>query len=483
MPNDNKKVPEAFERNAPRFDDDEPEELPQFLEYMERMMELDKTEDNDKNAFIVRYALRRPAKEWKKFESYTKSYKEFKKEILENYPAARDSKKGSIRVLNKALREFDSEDISEADADELMKLIRAMNVETSKLLKSGLLTHREAVPLFMDKLEAAFQRKILFNIDQIRERTAGPVQAADDSDDEDDNEGGGYTFNEVVTEAKRLVKKHNNNLDYFNTSSRREKKGKGRSLTVDERVIKNEPDERSLNMLGEIKMALVHMADRLSSENKEAKAATMEEIRQFYKSIPGTVPGAPNAQTMPPRQEVRFRPVNASDLCHYCQEAGSHWIANCPHRKRHIAEGLLKILNGRECFPNGVLIPLHGNKSRRQLVEEYQHKQPAPRQVNFASSYMQQGPGLYALTTEEQVAVETDSGEGYGYYDPNEYDSRDDEIMTMRVEQQNLMRQLAQFQRPPAGGVQPPLAAQGSESQLAVGTRANPSRTGNGSDF
>jgi hypothetical protein len=86
-----KKVPEFFEKNAPRFDDENPEELLPFLESIEHMMELAETDDNQKNTFVTRYAIHNVARQWKKFESYGKTYLEFKKEILENYPSAVDS--------------------------------------------------------------------------------------------------------------------------------------------------------------------------------------------------------------------------------------------------------------------------------------------------------------------------------------------------------------------------------------------------------
>ncbi|KAJ6626606.1 hypothetical protein B0H10DRAFT_1941627 [Mycena sp. CBHHK59/15] len=66
--------------------------------------------------------------------------------------------------------------------------------------------------------------------------------------------------------------------------------------------------------------------------------------------------------------------------------------------------------------------------------------------------------GVLNLSTEERQAVERDDGEGYGYYDPREYDLRDDEICTLWVEQAQMVRQFVQHQPTPTGGVQPPLA-------------------------
>ncbi|KAJ7466128.1 hypothetical protein FB451DRAFT_1019512, partial [Mycena latifolia] len=131
---DKKRIPERFEKNAPRFDDEKPEELPQFLEDMERMMEIESTEAAKKNEFLVRYAFQKPAEQWKKFKTYSKSYEEFKKEILENYPTAQTHKRGSMRKLLKIMKAYDDGDITMDDADEVMKLIREMNVEVDKLM-------------------------------------------------------------------------------------------------------------------------------------------------------------------------------------------------------------------------------------------------------------------------------------------------------------------------------------------------------------
>lgn len=494
MPDDGKKVPESYERNAPRFDDDEPEELPQFLMHMERMMELAKTKDDEKNAFLVRYAHRRPAEEWKKFESYEKSYKKFKKEIIENYPTSKDTERGSIRKLNKVMKTFDAEDIEISDADELMKLIRAMNVEVSKLKKSGLLTDREAVPMFLNKLDEAFQEKIIFALDQIRDRAPPPAAPADGTEPDDEEEEVGYTFEEVVREAKRLTKKYDNKLDYFNTNKRKDS-GKGRSMSPAPSktiTVKSEPSGAEMRMLEDIKQSLVGMSNRMDSSDK--RHASLE---QLYKSLPGRIAGAPDSQTMPQRQQVRFRSVTQSDLCYYCQVAGEHFISDCPHRRRHLAEGRLKVVNGKDCFANGVQIPIQGNKSRNQLVEEYAKKPPGAAGVNYASAYVQESPGLYSLVGEGS-GIGPDNSE-YDYFDPNDYDPRDDEIRTLQVEQQKLMRQLVQHQSHSGGGVQPPPAAakavdnsvvssllaalnqsmaHTTELQLAIGTRANPSRTG-----
>jgi hypothetical protein len=502
---DKKKIPESYEKNAPRFDDENPDELPQFLEYVERMMELEETADAEKNAFVCRYTSRKTREEWKRFETYDKSYKEFKKEILENYPSSVDRAKGSMLKLRRILSEFPDGDISMSDQDELMKLTRQMNSEASKLMESKMLADSVAVAMFLDKLTNRFREKILDNL----ERAPAAEGEEADSDPEERN----WTLKEVTDEAKRIAKRQNKTLEYLHKSSRGEKPV-GRSSSP--RPVKQEEAANATAMLESIKLSVVNMMDRLEaqttqklSQMDETNRKKLAELEQFYKSLPGRVAGAPDSQTLPPRPTVRFRAVQPGDLCHYCAEAGSHWISNCPHRAAHLAGGHLKVLMGKDCYPNGVPLPMYGPKSKKQLIDEYIQKQTKTQNVQTA--LVQRAAGGYQLDLAETVAIEEDDVDsGYHYYDPAEYDPRDDEIQTMRVEQANLLRQLAQHQtmqlqpRQSRAIQQAPstqqtsldvnfvstllaatLAKAGNLNQPMeqnVQTRANPSRTGNSSE-
>ncbi|KAJ7115587.1 hypothetical protein C8R43DRAFT_1138044 [Mycena crocata] len=191
---DKKKIPEPFERNAPRFDDDEPETLIQFLENIERMMEIEQTPADEKNAFLCRYALPRPRREWKIFESFGSTYEAFKKEILANYPSAREDDRGSIKKLNSILRKFEDGDLTLEDADGVMKLCRQMNVEVIKLLESSMLTDREAVPYFLSKLDQRFQEKLISSLDRLHEQADPPIKEED---------MGHYSFKDTISEARK----------------------------------------------------------------------------------------------------------------------------------------------------------------------------------------------------------------------------------------------------------------------------------------
>ncbi|KAJ7743807.1 hypothetical protein B0H16DRAFT_1727520 [Mycena metata] len=255
-----KKIPEAYEKNAPRFDDEKPEELLEFLENMERMMALAETPAREKNAFVVRYAYRRPAEEWKRFESYKQVYAKFKKEILSNYPSAKDSERGSMRKLLKSLKNFENEDIAITDTDELMKLA--------------------PIPLFLEKLMPRFQEKILDSLETERRGQPAPAATANANANAADEEDKTLTLKQVLNEAKRLAQQRDRDIDFFqrkNSSSRRD-------------MSPGPSDEQ-------IKLSVVNMMDKMESiqvqklsEMDQNQKKKLNELEQFYKSLPGRVP-------------------------------------------------------------------------------------------------------------------------------------------------------------------------------------------------
>ncbi|KAJ7613472.1 hypothetical protein FB45DRAFT_1036408 [Roridomyces roridus] len=509
MAND-KKIPEPYDKNAPSFSDEEPKKLLQFFDHMERMMEIAGTVDGAKNTLLLRYVDRQVAEQWRKFASFKGPYTKFKNEILENYPEARNSERGSIKKLKNILSEFDSEEIGLNDSEELMKLVRAMNVEVDKLMTSGLITDREAVPLFLDKLTPGLREQVIFRIDFARENEKLDPLADEEAAPEADTEEKGYTFQEVIAQARKLSRKHDTRQEYMSTIMGGRSKGKGRSLTPERAVKSEESGGLAAKMLEEIKLTLVNMRDRMDVSDKKHKE-DFEQIRQLYKSVPGRVTGSADAQTMPPRQEVRFGRPPGMDLCHYCRTTG-HFIGACPRRLQHLAEGKIKAIGTRDFFMDGTPIPLGGSKPRSQIVDEF--RVPTSSVNILSASSFVQAAELPGMTADDWAAYEEDNGE-YGYYDPQEsqnaYDPREEEIHALRIEQQNqqnLIRQLIQHHQVPRRGVQPPPKVQtpaqvdqnmlatvlaavqhlnansgnepGQEAQFAVGTRANPSRTGNG---
>jgi len=206
------RVPEAYEENAPHFDDARPEDLPQYLEDIERMMEIDETPEDKKNAFLTRYAIFHCAREWRAFHSYRKSYKEFKKEVIDNYPSAGESPRGSLRKLDEILRSYPTGGITITEQEKLYRLIRALNVEVTKLLAPpARLTNREAVRDFLDKLHPAFEERVH---DYLSEMASVQQQSNTDVELEIT-----YTFEGTCYAAKKLAKDDYRQREYFDRLS------------------------------------------------------------------------------------------------------------------------------------------------------------------------------------------------------------------------------------------------------------------------
>ncbi|KAJ7017230.1 hypothetical protein C8F04DRAFT_924741, partial [Mycena alexandri] len=121
-------------KNAPHFDDTCPEDLLEFLQHVERMMEIDKTPAGEKNKFLVRYTALETGRQWRAFDSYSKPYTVFRKEVIQNYPCAWEHSRGTIRTFHCTLDSYANGSIEISDQDNLFKLIRALSVQVQKLL-------------------------------------------------------------------------------------------------------------------------------------------------------------------------------------------------------------------------------------------------------------------------------------------------------------------------------------------------------------
>ncbi|KAJ7606698.1 hypothetical protein FB45DRAFT_1040941 [Roridomyces roridus] len=179
---DVERVPEAYDRNAPSFDGAKSSDLLQFLEHMDRMMELAGTPDDQKNVFIVRYTTRRVSAQWKSLHSYNEGYEVFKKEIIKNYPSAQEDDLGSVRRLEEILKEYELEEIHFKDYEDVMGLIRELNVEVPKLKAHGLITDREVVPMILEIFSRTFRDHILLKIDNIRDNEVGEDETAQEDE-------------------------------------------------------------------------------------------------------------------------------------------------------------------------------------------------------------------------------------------------------------------------------------------------------------
>ncbi|KAJ6474172.1 hypothetical protein C8R45DRAFT_935577 [Mycena sanguinolenta] len=445
MSNTTVKIPEEWDRNAPHFDSNKPEELQQFLDHMESLMEKAKTPRDEKKGKLVRYADYTSKREWMSLPSFQDgSYEDFIKEILSHYPSVRDSERGSISQLNKLLSQFSAKGIGMDDQDELMDLIRPLQLQVKRLIP-GKLTNKTAIARFMEKLAPEFVSRIWMRLemDEVA-RNMIPVDPADAdavrerSERLRARETERYLFDEVIAVAREIAKGSNDRGEYdFGAST-------SGTERINRRPIKSEMDVFALNME---KKQEAHM-----DEMKQWSARVMDRIEQFMKvNSSGNSFRQGEGSSHPPAMN---RPMTLAEIiCHYCRLPG-HVVNNCEHRQRHIAEGLLKVSQGKDYLGDGTpAYPPRDGRSKRDFVEDYYKKKSS-------QNYIGSVAGVYNVSTDMEDAL---------FPNGTDYDPRDDEILSLRVAEANLKRQLTQVgqvgqgertiqlvqQQQPVGVVQP----------------------------
>jgi hypothetical protein len=482
------KIPGSWEQNAPRFRHKDVDSLQEFLDKMDRLMFAAKTEEADKNACLVEYADSRARREWMTYTSYLKgTHEEFLKDVIDHYPSVRDSEKGSIAILNKALKAFRDGEIRTEDQEELMDLVRPVQLEVKKLVPDQL-THKSAVAKFMDKLAPEFQAKIWNRLDMDKvardlipvdptDAVAVAARAARIKAREKDR----YLFEDVVTVAREISQDYAFKGEYSSGDV-------ATSATESYKVVKTEPSSYKLDMEKQNSVMMAAFEGKFQQwTQNQAKANEENWVRldQFMKTrAPAQIEQRGVTMDSTARTQQGYgRPVIQNDMCHYCRFTG-HYIMNCEHRKRHIEEGKLKVMNGKDFLRDGApLFNPKDGRSKMTMVEELSRRAAQ----NF-------GATVFSYSE---------------FHEKLDYDSRGDEDRTVQIAEMTHQRQLVQSQFQDGaiqlaqivpGAVQPaPMAAQlpnivalenqmvqvvatlvqiqQVQQQLIVQTRGNPNRT------
>ena len=150
-------------RDAPRFSSKKPHELRRFLRLMEDAWNESGVDDDEtKKTSLGKYADEASEEEWMALETYEAghTWKEFKEELLENYPEAAAAERGTpfrIRQLCSETRE-----IRLGDLPALYGFRRAFMSEARKLLKPpAAMANRELVELFISCLSEHLASAVL----------------------------------------------------------------------------------------------------------------------------------------------------------------------------------------------------------------------------------------------------------------------------------------------------------------------------------
>jgi hypothetical protein len=376
------------------------------------------------------------------------------------------------------------------DQDELMDLIRPMQSQV-KLLIPAKLTNKAAIARFMEKLDSDFVNRIWSRLDMDEVvRNSIPVDPTDAvavaarAKQLKDREDERYLFEEVVAVTRDLARSTVDRHEYnFGLSSE----------GVNRKAIKSEVnaatsaiEKRAEAVIERMEQWQVQMLDKFELNQKR--------MEQFIKSVNNSGPRLGEGSS----SQVVNRPMTLAEIiCHYCRLQG-HMVGNCEHRRKHIEEGLLKVIQGKDHLADGtpLFLPRDG-RSKKEYVDNYFKK--------ASQNFVGTAAGVYNLSTEMEEAL---------FSNGTDYDPRDDEILSRKVTEAQLRRQLAQAtaqltqkqeertiqlvqQQQSTGVVQPtPSAATQQNNEVAqaltllsqqiqqfmVQTRAGASRTGNSQD-
>ncbi|PPR04022.1 hypothetical protein CVT24_010486 [Panaeolus cyanescens] len=442
------RFPSPRDNNAPRFDKDEPTELVRFITEMEELFkEHNVTDAKDKMKKIVRYTDQRTEDQWKGFPSFDgTSWEKFKKELINSYPDAKETEKGSMRALEAISKRW--EDLTSHNSDEIHELIRVFRGEVKKLearkaVGKGVTSERELVSLFFRALSADFAERIKVSIDNEASMAyhadcALAKKNRDDLPEEPDfSSETHYTIKAVIRHATSLTDRSPV------TSTLERRKG----VKFEEKGIKSIKSEAS----DDLKMYIAQLRD-IQQQNekrirdneqriKEAEQRNTALIERFMQEQ-----RAQNQQGVPGNGYAAFRSQNTSNThqngaignfngnnfgnsnfnrnprpprtfndqgpgsCFYCKELG-HAFAGCPTRLTHLDLGKVILdKSGMTRLPDGTTIPrFPEDKTMKDKVEDWHRNKEASanyqgwaREIGLAPSESPQITILTHKKTEDQ---------------------------------------------------------------------------------
>ncbi|KAJ7431263.1 hypothetical protein FB451DRAFT_1421730 [Mycena latifolia] len=231
----------------------------------------------------------------------------------------------------------------------------------------------------------------------------------------------------ILETAKEIVE--DEAVSFYNTETRPDapKKAQGKTAVMlnESAGIKPGFAQSIEDKLQAIEATMVANMDKMIVADKQRWQefeTALQKMQQGKKPTPETTPQSwdnPNRPT-----SSNMRPVTSRD-CFYCGIFG-HFIGDCLKRKDDIDKGLIKVIDGRTLFFDGRPIPQEPkNKPQSQKAAEYRARQTMNSNL-LAYDFV----GQYSL----------------GEPNTPEYDSKEDEIRTLRVERQNLRVALLQKQ-------------------------------------
>ena len=387
-----KRMVTPWSRDAPKFKSSKPEELRRFIREMEDLWkECGVTSDHDKKTTIGKYADTDSEEEWQAFDTFDDGYswKEFKEELLENYPEAAAAERGTPARL----RQICSETIRDGklvlgDMGPFYTFRRSFMAEAKKLKRPpAAMANRELVELFIGCLSETFASAVLQYLGN-QPADSKPVVSKSKGilgDDEDLTRRPEDKYDlEVVCKAALQVSENSQGM--YSLINRSEQRG---VMMFSQPVTESKVLTEKLNEL-EGEQALDK--DRLVSLSKtlEARMSGLEDLINSLKNHKSIVDAQSGCKGDSKGGNCRTHDTNSNPVqkwggksyenerCFWCGLVG-HFQADCEDLQSQVRSGNIKMNHeGKPRLKDGSFIPRFPlDATLKERVEKHYARRPS----------------------------------------------------------------------------------------------------------
>jgi hypothetical protein len=448
------KVPRPWESNVPKFTTEDKEDLQDFMEQVNDIINLAQiTDEEEMKRLITSYLPAKKREIWRALQEYAAgtSYAEFKKAVLKAYPEVKEDLDGTLEELVRLCEE--NRMIKRSEEGRLKRFGMRYRALVTKLSKApAIILNKEACRRYLDALERGFAETLRMAINTrnlIKEdllQLGGNAPAAAQPNAVDHRKEDPILLDELIKMAERLANKGSAETTWGGEDEPEYKRSDRFPAVKIERR-----DARIDELGGE----LSGLKDALIIAQKQSKAAHEELLKAFQNSKSANPPREdieprdPGARNGPPATYGQDRQYNRGygtgygapqrSRCYYC-DGQDHFSKECTVKAAHIHKGWIVVEDGQQKLADGGFIP-RGRGPAATRVEEYWQRKSAAGQ-HYNESF-------------------------YGGASEDEFDTLRDEVRTLRVKLNQVQTRTPPSFNPPAPTMQMQAQVQPYSNQAA----------------